>query len=430
MEILQSTIPQMNELVRLTEALRGNYTLDDDEYGEWNDWSNMRDEVEEEQFMREQRIIRRQLRELGMEANSELVIDEELEQRHDALISRVDSVGMAEGKCESDDREEGRIQCDMRKQKNKSNRSNDSVGNLKQRGATLVAYIKDTEKQSTRSALERIERELALSDTTSIASDALPKKVSGVKKRPISGESNASRKKKPKKEHVPRKDPPENTPRAPIAAPPAASAPLPEPAWDHHFAAVVQFKGKCGVFPKSGYLHDWIQEQRAASLSPERIDKLNKLGINNVFGKDVNNSATTTALTLDGGKNTASAARASAAAPSRPIKKCHHCKESTARHRRCAYWQVTGTKCGKVFCVECLSSNSYSLGNDVLSKDNPNGIPIEEILLQTKYDSEWHCPSCLKICKCIVCVKQRQAEEERERNQQKGSRRSGRRSAF
>ena len=61
-----------------------------------------------------------------------------------------------------------------------------------------------------------------------------------------------------------------------------AGATLPEPTWDHQFAAIVRFKDKCGSFPASGHLHDWLQEQRRSvdSLSSERIEKLHKLGFN------------------------------------------------------------------------------------------------------------------------------------------------------
>ena len=57
-----------------------------------------------------------------------------------------------------------------------------------------------------------------------------------------------------------------------------------EPTWDHRFAAIVRFKDRCGAFPASGHLHDWLQEQKRAaaadSLSVERTEKLHRLGIN------------------------------------------------------------------------------------------------------------------------------------------------------
>jgi hypothetical protein len=57
-----------------------------------------------------------------------------------------------------------------------------------------------------------------------------------------------------------------------------------ESTWDHRFAAIVRFKDRCGAFPASGHLHDWLQEQKRAaaedSLSVERTEKLHKLGIN------------------------------------------------------------------------------------------------------------------------------------------------------
>jgi hypothetical protein len=59
-------------------------------------------------------------------------------------------------------------------------------------------------------------------------------------------------------------------------------APFPETSWDHQFAAIVRFKDRCdGVFPASGHLYDWLEEQKKAvgSLSSERIVKLHRLGV-------------------------------------------------------------------------------------------------------------------------------------------------------
>jgi hypothetical protein len=115
----------------------------------------------------------------------------------------------------------------------------------------------------------------------------------------------------------------------------------------------------------------------------------------------------------------------------RNMKKCHECKNSSNRHRVCNYWKLsgfTGAKCGKVFCIDCLTSK-YSAGDDVLGPSKPDGTPIEEIMMNSTLDSEWHCPSCLGTCQCNACVVQRKREEEREKNRGDVERKSQRRSA-
>ena len=72
----------------LTDALRGNFTLEDEQYGELNDLIKVNNEMKDAQFMREQRIIRRELREFGRETNQYFEVDEQIEQRHDAHISK------------------------------------------------------------------------------------------------------------------------------------------------------------------------------------------------------------------------------------------------------------------------------------------------------------------------------------------------------
>ena len=88
-----------------------------------------------------------------------------------------------------------------------------------------------------------------------------------------------------------------------------------------------------------------------------------------------------------------------------PPRKCYECKNLCTVYRSCHYWSWT-TKCIKKYCIPCLSSK-YTLGNDVISDTNPNGIHRpEDIGTSTDFDREWHCPSC---------VAQRESEEERER---------------
>jgi hypothetical protein len=95
MSILQSAIPDINRLVRLTEAIQGKQTIRDPEkeYDSWNEWTRIRNKMEDEQRLREQRALRRQLREFAIEKNPVIEIDEELERWHDSLITKVAGVG-------------------------------------------------------------------------------------------------------------------------------------------------------------------------------------------------------------------------------------------------------------------------------------------------------------------------------------------------
>jgi len=75
-----------------------------------------------------------------------------------------------------------------------------------------------------------------------------------------------------------------------------------------------------------------------------------------------------------------------------PMRKCHLCKKTSSNYHRCHFFFVNGNKCGKVFCHTCLTEKfEYS---------------------QEKYDDcigdqEWHCPSCLGKCNCVTCVRNR-----------------------
>ncbi len=70
-------------------------------------------------------------------------------------------------------------------------------------------------------------------------------------------------------------------------------------------------------------------------------------------------------------------------------KKCHHCKETKTEYYSCGYWFVNGNKCKKYFCQECIA--------------------IYDV--KGFHADDWHCPSCLKKCKCAVCVREREREE-------------------
>ncbi|KAL7548521.1 hypothetical protein ACHAWF_011806 [Thalassiosira exigua] len=52
------------------------------------------------------------------------------------------------------------------------------------------------------------------------------------------------------------------------------------PSWEESYESLLQFKGRAGVLPESGSLHDWLEIQREGidSLAPDRIVKLIVLG--------------------------------------------------------------------------------------------------------------------------------------------------------
>mmetsp|Transcript_24793 Transcript_24793/g.37022 ORF Transcript_24793/g.37022 Transcript_24793/m.37022 type:complete len:555 (-) Transcript_24793:1283-2947(-) len=72
----------------------------------------------------------------------------------------------------------------------------------------------------------------------------------------------------------------------------------------------------------------------------------------------------------------------------KPPRKCHHCKETTAEYSVCGYWFVSGNRCRKNFCKSCLAIYD----------------------MESSEKDDWHCPSCLGICKCAACVKGRERE--------------------
>ena len=124
-------------------------------------------------------------------------------------------------------------------------------------------------------------------------------------------------------------------------------------------------------------------------------------------------------------------------------KKCHDCKRVTNIHRVCSYWNlkgITGSQCGKAFCLECLQSK-YTVEDDARGSNNDkSGLSssknsagakstIEDIMEHPALDSDWHCPSCLGTCQCNTCVTQRKREEERRMNRLEGERKSKRRTA-
>jgi hypothetical protein len=70
-------------------------------------------------------------------------------------------------------------------------------------------------------------------------------------------------------------------------------------------------------------------------------------------------------------------------------RKCHQCKEIRVDYFTCGYWFANGNRCKKVFCSLCIATYDDIKGSNA---------------------DDWHCPSCLGICKCPVCMKERERE--------------------
>ena len=88
-------------------------------------------------------------------------------------------------------------------------------------------------------------------------------------------------------------------------------------------------------------------------------------------------------------------------------RKCHYCKKNSSTFRQCHFYFITGDKCRKCYCMECLVTHfDFKESKDMR-------------------DEDWYCPSCLGNCTCTVCVRKRE-KEERSREARRGTRTSRR----
>mmetsp|Transcript_361 Transcript_361/g.709 ORF Transcript_361/g.709 Transcript_361/m.709 type:complete len:450 (+) Transcript_361:664-2013(+) len=422
MAILASSLPQMNQLVRLTEAIRGKHTIDDPdvEYDEWNEWARKKNELEEAKRKREQRVLRRQLRAFAKEKNPGLEVDERLERRHDSLIPKPKDEGGLDGDWEvgmattvatggslaggdlcgdegtlytsgsEADYENEREFAHVEPSKYDTDSENDHNDFARKRGRTKEAkgpsnilqssnFYEDDDlpvpihatNHNTRNHSSKVgggsakamkRRDSHISHALLPKTPAKKAKVSSrMEKDSALSARYSSHEKQPARKIPPdlRKSPPEMN-----AINSAASSSVKEKStFSNVAAASASSKASQKAPPKS----------KIASPDTKRTPKA-------VVNKG------------------------------RPPKKCHHCKITTTHYRNCNYWKLTG-KCRKIYCIDCLSSK-YTLGND---KD-VSGVSIDDIVNCPAYDAEWHCPSCLGTCQCIACVKERKKEEDREKS--------------
>ena len=365
--------------------------MDDDfDYDEWNEWTRMTNKIDAEQFLRDQRILRQQLRELGKESNKDLQLDTEIEKAHDEMISRATEwlVYTADEFDESSDEEREKMHLSERIKKKNASRYIEDVAPFDKKQHALkeseFTKIHRTERQGDRISSDKTDHTMPANSPPESGRVGLIKMIESERVKAVSNtmSSNTSSLKQT-------------------------------------VSPIQESKESLASSDQK------VEKKRPPDDGQESIKKKPKMRERTARKNPPETSFPPLSCT---NQTTKTSQFKSADGSSRPIKKCHDCKEPTTRYRKCSYWQVTGNKCGKTFCIECLSSK-YSLGDDVLGKDKPNGIPIDEIIRRATYDVEWHCPSCLKTCLCNVCHKQRERDEQRERSRDLGGRRSGRRTA-
>ena len=411
MAILQSSLPQIYQLVRLTEALRGNYTIEDGDagYDEWHEWVKHQNEREEEQSKREQRIIRQQLRLFGKENNSELMMDEELEARHDSLIVKPKEVDIAE--CD-DVREVEMKEKYFDMQQSHAN-DVECIDDRRMMGATKARETRSRSDDETGSGIGVDVCFLPQPEVDTESDEEFEPKRRSKRRKKECRESNAAYRK-------------------------ICSSPLVGASNSHVSLSVEKSSFKKTEIDKADK-EGCVKTKNALDMSDLLADDKppTRKSPPETLYSDICLSSAPLAAAKHSARskisatpaNTKKSYTASSRAPkSRPPRKCHDCKESTTQYRQCNYWKLSGNKCGKSFCINCLSSK-YTLGEDALSPFNPDGIPIEEIVMCSSLDVEWHCPSCLGTCECIACVRQRKKDVERGGSQWEKLRKSSRRSA-
>lgn len=377
MSILQSSLPQINQLVRLTEAIRGKHTINNpSDYDEWNEWAKKRNVAEVDQRKREQRILRRQLRDFAKERNPIVEIDEELEARHDSLILKPKDKRYSEAE-KLDTEEDWKMGLAMDEAREREDEKDDSE-----------AYDSDEFVPQTN-----------VEDDKYTATNELTSRPSSNRHVGVANTIEMSQG---------------------IETDDFASIGIPSTHIDLDNEAVEEFDRK-KTSPLSHALLPLPKKAKVVEKNAEEDSPKTRKS-------PPETQTAPTEMRKPPPEPFATKRSAKAGNKARTAKKCHDCKASTARHRLCSYWKLNGTRCRKVYCIDCLS-NQYTLGDDVQSSSNPNGISIDEILNCPALDEEWHCPSCLGTCQCKVCVNQRKREEDLEKSRAEASRKSSRRSA-
>ncbi|KAL3822177.1 hypothetical protein ACHAXA_008193 [Cyclostephanos tholiformis] len=376
MSILHSAIPDINRLVRLTEVIRGKQPISDPEreYESWNEWTRIRNTEEVEKRLREQRVLRRQLREFALEKNPMIDIDEELERWHDSLITKPEcnlaagsddaySASESESSGHETDNESNRVISPLQLADSISN-----IGNIADVSSGLASRKRQSNMQGA--------RELDIDDN-------LPRRSLMTGNSQDGSMSGGCKKNE-------RKRPPEFSPE------------------------LLTDKSQ----QKRGRVVNGITTVNAGSASDEGRKRPPGIALELLpkqLHDEVDQGTETSAIEANWPSKSKEVSKKSATKKKNAIDvkketKCHDCKNSTTNYRDCYYWTLTG-KCKKKYCIDCLSVKYPMTLDDAIN------------------ELEWHCPSCLGTCLCKICMVQRQKEEERQRSRNEAERKSSRRSA-
>lgn len=91
---------------------------------------------------------------------------------------------------------------------------------------------------------------------------------------------------------------------------------------------------------------------------------------------------------------------------------CHHCRSSTTRPKMlCVKTKPSGERCGKRFCVNCISKVSVAFESHLCSISALTLALFFPVHVRCRYKdiefnsfaTDFHCPYCLQTCVCTVC---------------------------
>lgn len=416
----------IDQLVRLTKILDGNEgcltndTAIDTEIQKSESSENHPNDMQQQ--LRDQRMIRRQLRLFARERNPDLEFDEELERRHDSFVRKKNASGKKEVQINKEGSAvatSGKEEVQMDKEGNSIKASGkDKVqvkegGNIKASGKIKLKMDKDgTSSKASEKTKVQIDKEgssdKSVSATTNSESES--DKMHAAKTADPDADTsdfatsfyNASgRESRKRLAKAASDDAGQDTlgsgetqkiTHALLVQPQAKKARIQQRESNNNCTAPV------------------TQKSHAPRVQPDAKNvRIQQKESNHSVTAPVNKKPAVLGKTP------------SDAPPPLPPRKCHECKNMCTVYRSCHYWNWT-IKCIKKYCIPCLSTK-HTLGSDVISDTNPDGIYLpDEIGTNPDYDREWHCPSC---------VAQRESEEERERiRNNDASRKSSRKSAM
>jgi hypothetical protein len=442
MSILQSSMSEIDELVRLTTVLKNGKkvenglcsTIRHDSVANTKQWEERNatkkneiilEEQQRQERLRDQRTLRRQLRLFAKERNPKIEIDEELERRHDDLINRcnINNEGLEHGRV--NDGMAG-IEVDSQGKDVQYNKE----GSFDKLKSADVNDIDDTDTNNHTA-------QTAKGDANSIQGGSEPVSTfhviagrKGLAKVAVQMSSKHDDENDSPSQRNDRDKTKDRRPSNEVAD---------KSIRPQHHNGVEDAQEKNNSGGCTGIVSGRNASQITHALLRKPLTKRAKI-IPEAEGGSINTPE--------------SSAPVPPPVPppvlSRPPRKCQECKKTCTVYRSCNYWNWS-VKCHKKYCIPCLlskytrgfddvaaaaaappplssSSSSSSLPTSEEKDDdakNPHShttLLIEEIGINPEHDKEWHCPSC---------VAQRELEEERERSRMtEVSRKSSRKSAM